>query len=161
MQAVIMTACIAAQIKQPHLVLLVNVGRRPLGFWLYLHPLIFSVILPVLFANLAKNTSYSCGNTMAELVFSILNDNRLGHRMVLQSYYHCFQWKSHDGIDCKVVRRCTHGDRFCLQMRLCQTVDDGERLGTNQPLNTYYQPKMYSLKWTTNQSSSIHTAGLA
>jgi hypothetical protein len=40
MQAAIMTACIAAQITQPHLVLLTNVGRRPLGFWLYLHPLI-------------------------------------------------------------------------------------------------------------------------
>jgi len=35
MQAAIMTACIAAQITQPHLVLLTNVGRRPLSFWLY------------------------------------------------------------------------------------------------------------------------------
>jgi len=54
MQAVMIAACIATQITQPHLVLLANVGRRPLGFWLYLDPLIFSVILPILFVKLAK-----------------------------------------------------------------------------------------------------------
>jgi len=48
--------------QQPHLVLLTNVGRRPLGFWLYLHPLIF-LLFTYFICKVSKNTSYSCGNT--------------------------------------------------------------------------------------------------
>ena len=53
MQAVMIAACIAAQITRPHLVLLTNLGRTPRLLALSTSSN-FSVILPILFVKLAK-----------------------------------------------------------------------------------------------------------
>ena len=54
MQAVTITACVAAEIAQPPLVRPTNVGRRPLGFWPDLDSQIFFIILAILLEKVAK-----------------------------------------------------------------------------------------------------------
>jgi len=54
MQVVMIAAFIAAQITQPHPVLLTNVGRRPPQLLALSTSSNFSVILSILFAKLAK-----------------------------------------------------------------------------------------------------------
>src|ERR1700685_4602134 len=53
------TGCVTNQIVQPHLALLTNVGRRPLGFWPHLHSCNFSYFI----GQVSKNTSLNCDNT--------------------------------------------------------------------------------------------------
>jgi len=55
--AAMIVAFIAAQIAQSQQVLLTNVSRRPLSFWLFQYSQIFSVILAILFGKLAKSAA--------------------------------------------------------------------------------------------------------